>query len=104
MRYVQLTEKAEKTLRYEYANNLKHYFRQRCQALLLSNDGVSVPQIAKLLKTRTRTIYEWMNRWESRGLSGLYILDGRGRKPTLSSRDESLVQKVKKKHGSMPEA
>ena len=104
MRYIQLTEKEEKMLSYEYANNLKHYFRQRCQALLLSNEGVSVPQIAKLLKTRTRTIYEWMNRWESKGLSGLYIIDGRGRKATLSSTDESLVKKVKKKRGSMHEA
>lgn len=104
MRYIKLTEADEKKLSYEYANHPKHYFRQRCQALIWSNDGMSVPQIAKLLKVRTRTIYEWMNRWESKGFAGLFISVGRGRKPALSILDESLVEKVKKKPVNMHEA
>lgn len=101
MRSIELTKKDKEALGYEYANHSKHYFRQRCQALLLNNDGVKVPQIAKILKVRTRTIYEWMNRWKAKGMKGLYIVSGRGRKPTLSIKDEALVKKVKKKRDNM---
>lgn len=102
MRYINLTEKEKQVLELEYARHPKHYFRKRCHALLLSNDGVSVPEIASILKVRTRTIYEWMNRWEQRGTKGLYQRKGRGRKPLLSEKDESLVAKVKKKQKNVP--
>lgn len=101
MRYIELEEESRKKLEYEYSHHAKHYFRQRCHALLLSDKGVKVPDISSLLGVRTRTIYEWMNRWESQGLEGLLISSGRGRKPLLSISASELVEEVKKKRDNM---
>jgi len=64
---------------------------------LLSDEGWQVKEIAELLKTRTRTIYSWMNRWQTMGLVGLTILPGRGLKARLSIQDKTMVEIVKKK-------
>jgi transposase len=73
------------TLQDARKNALKAHFRNRCHAIELSDRGKSVPYIADLLKTRTDTIYTWINRWESMGLAGLMILPGRGLKAKLNS-------------------
>lgn len=97
MRYITLLPTEEITLKEGYKNHPKHYFRQKCYALLLNNDGMSVPKIAKLLNIRTRTIYKLMNTWQNQGISSLPIRSGRGRKPKLSVKNEELVKLVKKK-------
>lgn len=97
MRYITLTSTEEITLKEGYKFHLKHYFRQKCYALLLSNDGMSVPNIAKLLNMRTRTIYKLMDEWQNQGISSLTIRSGRGRKPKLSVKNEQLVELIKKK-------
>lgn len=96
MRYINLTLQEKQNVEDHYKTHPKHYFRQRCYALLLSNDGMSVPQIAKLLKVRTRTIYTWMNRWQQSGIAGLSIRVGSGRKPLLSLLNNEVVEIVKK--------
>ena len=97
MRYVELSQTERKTLEEGYRNHVKSHVRQRCQALLLSDEGWKVTEIACLHHVRTRTIYSWMNRWETLGIVGMMILPGRGLKPRLSVEDERLVAKVKKK-------
>lgn len=97
MRYVKLVSLDRVTLENGYKNHSKFHFRQRCKALLLSDEGWSVKDIAKLFHTRTRTIYTWMSRWESMGIVGLMILPGRGIKPKLSTLDTNLIEMVKKK-------
>jgi transposase len=74
-----------------------HNFRERCRAILLSNRGQTVPQIAFFLEKRCETIRQWFDNWEKDGLDGLKIKPGRGLKPTLKISDESLVAEVKKK-------
>ena len=91
------------TLEEGYKNHVKSHVRQRCQALLLSDEGWQVKQIAKLYHTRSRTIYTWMNRWQDMGLAGVMILPGRGVKPKLSIQDQLVVEKVKKKRSDTPE-
>lgn len=102
-RYVNLTSSSLETLTHCYQHHPKHHVRQRCFALLLSDEGYRIPAIAALLKTRTRTIYTWLDRWESMGLSGLMIQPGRGVKARLSIQDEAVVELVKKKQKSMLE-
>lgn len=96
MRYLTLGSWERKTLEEGYCHHPKHHFRQRCHALLLSDEGQTVPQIAKLFKTRTRTIYTWMNRWQNTGIVGLMILPGRGLKSKFSTHDSNLVGLIKK--------
>lgn len=97
MRYVKLSQTERTTLEEGYKNHTKSHVRQRCQALLLSDEGWKVPEIARLHHVRTRTIYTWMNRWQEKGIVGLMILPGRGLKPKLSVEDEQMVAVVKKK-------
>lgn len=97
MRYVKLTDSEREALEHSYKHHAKSHVRQRCQALLLSDEGWPVKQIAQLHHVRTRTIYTWMNRWNTIGLAGVMILPGRGVKPKLSVQDTSMVAQVKKK-------
>lgn len=105
MRYLKLESLERETLEQCYRNHSKFHVRQRCQALLLSDEGWQVKDIAKLFKVRTRTVYDWMNRWTDMGIVGVMILPGRGLKPALSINDEDLVETVKKspKFCSKPE-
>lgn len=97
MRYIKLTNYERETLEEGYKRHAKFHVRQRCQALLLSDEGWPVKQIAQLHHVRSRTIYTWMNRWQDMGLVGVMILPGRGVKPKLSVQDQELVAVVKKK-------
>jgi len=89
------------------SSGLKHHpkahVRNRFQALLLSNEGWKIKDIAKLLKVRTRTIYTWMDNWNKDGVCGLFISTGRGRKPLLNINNVELVELVKKKHYNLLE-
>jgi len=96
MRYTKLTTIEQQTLEEGYKNHPKAHFRLRCHALLLSHEGMPIKSIRKITKTRSRTIYTWMDRWEQMGIVGLSILKGRGKKPTLCDKDEKLVTLIKK--------
>ncbi|NET80416.1 helix-turn-helix domain-containing protein [Okeania sp. SIO1F9] len=97
MRKIQLTDTEKKTLEEGYKNHPKAHFRLRCHTLLLSSEGMTVQELMKITKTRSRTIYTWMDRWEKMGVIGLTILQGRGIKSKLSAKDEGLITLVKKK-------
>jgi transposase len=62
------------------------YVRERASAILKIADGISGRQVAfrGLLKVRsTDTVYSWVRRYLSEGLSGLLVRSGRGRKPAF---------------------
>jgi transposase len=96
MRTIKLTTTEEQTLREGYKNHPKAHFRLRCQALLLNYEGMTVQEVIKITKTRSRTIYTWMNRWDQMGIVGLMILPGRGLKSKLSEHNEELIELLKK--------
>lgn len=63
----------------------KPYLRERASALLQIAAGASGRRVALygLLKKRDPdTIYSWLNAYETRGIEGLVIREGRGRKPS----------------------
>jgi transposase len=92
MRYVASLLFSEKlTLEEGFKNHPKHHVRQRFHAILLSAEGKSVAYISDLYKIRTRTIYEWFNRWEKLGIVGLFILPGRGVKGVFANITEAQV-------------
>ena len=98
MRYISLTETERLTLEEAYSNHSSKVFRSHCQAILLSSNGFQVKKLSKIFEVRTRTIYTWMNSWESEGIYGLMIHPGRGRKRKLSITDDNLVEHIKKNY------
>jgi transposase len=91
MRYIGLTETEQITLREAVSNHASAIVRTRSQALLLSDRRYSVKALGHLYQVRTRTIYEWFSRWQTLGLVGLRITQGRGRKATLQAAHQPLV-------------
>jgi transposase len=66
-----------------YKNSMKHHVRQRAHCILLSYQGTEVAELASILDKTERTIYTWLNQWETHHFAGLYDKKGRGRKPKL---------------------
>jgi len=65
----------------------KAYLRERCAAILKIAGGISAYKVATsglLRKRAPDTVYDWLNRYQEHGLAGLYIKEGRGRKPAFS--------------------
>jgi transposase len=96
MRYVKLTDVEFGTLQEGHKNHSQFQFRNRCQCLLLSNQGSTVAQLAKFFEVSKITIYSWFNAWKQSGLTGLMNKPGRGRKPILSLQNSKHVKTVKK--------
>lgn len=103
MRTIVLTSEEEQTLNEGFKHHPKFHVRKRFHTMLLSARGWKVKNIASLYKTRTRTIYTWMDRWEKEGVCGLYIKAGRGLKPTLDQSVEEVVELVKKSPNLRPQ-
>lgn len=96
MRFIKLTDVELKTLQEGHKNHLQFQFRNRCQCLLLSHQGMSVSQLAKLFEISEITVYSWFDRWEKKGLCALINKPGRGRKPILSLQNSAHLKCVKK--------
>lgn len=65
----------------------KAYLRERAAAILKIADGTPAAVVARdgLLRPRhADTVYDWLDRFETEGIEGLYIEPGRGRKPAAT--------------------
>lgn len=70
------------------------YLREKAAAVLKVAEGWTVKDVARrgLLQHRApNTVAAWLNRYEARGLAGLKIRAGRGRKPAFFSRGPDAV-------------
>ena len=76
----------------------RHYVRQRAHCVLLSYQGYQVTELARIFGKKERTIYTWLNQWETRHFAGLYDKKGRGRKPKLNGKQQHQVKKWAKEH------
>jgi transposase len=83
------------TLEEAHKNSLKKHFRDRCQCILLSSEGFTVKNLASVYKTRTRTIYTWIHRYNEMGFLGLKIQPGRGLKSTMNSLTTEQIELIK---------
>ena len=91
-----------------YTNHSKYQLRQRAHALLLSNAGLPINDIAKVLGIDRQSVVRCFNHWEEKGLAGLYNQAGRGRKPLFTPEEEKIVIKIldsnpRKIEGAIPE-
>lgn len=95
MRFVKLTETEVMTLQEGHKNGKQFQFRNRCQCLIFSSQGKTVPELVKLFEVSAITLYSWFERWETGGICGLMDKSGRGRKPILSLQNPTHVESVK---------
>jgi transposase len=94
-KYIVLTQEEVLTLQEGHKNHPCYQVRNRCQCLLLSNQGKEVKELAVLFSVIPLTIYTWFYRWQEKGLVGLFNEKGRGRKGILSQADgEKIKQQV----------
>ena len=72
----------------------KSTFRQRCHYILLSNQGLSVNQIAEIYQVTRQVITRWFDRYETEGISGLHTAKGKGRPPIIRIDNASEITKI----------
>ncbi|MBN2431120.1 MAG: transposase [Acidobacteria bacterium] len=69
-------------------------YDHRLHAVLLVAQGMSCPEVARLLGDAPRTVEYWVNRFESDGLAGLVDLDRPGRPPRLGAEQYREIGEV----------
>ena len=88
MRYISnLNNKTVKALNKIVKNDTSFQTRQRAQAILLSNEGITVKELCKIFNKSTRTLYRWFDRFKEEQIENLSDESGRGRKPALDNND-----------------
>jgi transposase len=75
-----------------YKQSRYHHVRQRAHCLILASQGTKVERLIEIFQVSSKTIYNWLNRWESLGMVGLYNKPGQGCKPTF---DFSQKEQIK---------
>jgi transposase len=75
-----------------YRQSRHHQVRQRAHFLILAVQGIKVEAAMSLFKVSYKTIYNWLDRWESEGMVGLYNKAGRGRKRTFNAAQEKSIR------------
>ena len=71
------------SLKQGYLQSKDKSFIKRCHCVISSSQRVKVSTLAKIFKTRTRTIYIWLHLFSTMGIEGLATKQGRGRKSKL---------------------
>ena len=98
-----LTDEEFQELEISYKTGAKHHFRQRCKGILLSHEGYSVAQIAKLLGHKKDTIYTWLNNYDAKGIIGLQNESGQGVKARLDSLSDEDKKELEKTVAKSPQ-
>lgn len=80
----------------------KHHVRQRAHCILLSYQRFEVADLARIFGKTERTIYTWLDSWETQHFAGLYDEKGRGRKPKLDDDQRRQVKEWAKEHPRNP--
>jgi transposase len=75
-----------------YRQSRHHQVRQRAQFLMLASQGAKIDKLSQIFKSSHKTLYNWLNRWESEGILGLYNKPGRGRKRTFNAQQEEKIR------------
>ncbi len=78
-RYIKLSAEQRASLVAGHKTGHKATFRQRCQMILLSDQGLQIDRIADILCCDRQSVVRWFNRYQSAGLDGLHTVEGPGR-------------------------
>lgn len=75
-----------------YNQSRHHQVRQRAHFLILASQGVKIEKLMQIFKISYKTSYNWLNRWESEGMIGLYNKPGRGRKQIFNPEQAEQIR------------
>jgi transposase len=90
-----LTEDEKVSLQRGYAHGKSPLFRRKCHCILQSNSGKTSKELASFFQVNSLTVLSWFKLWENKGIEGLKLKAGRGRKPKLNPTDQKHVKMVK---------
>ena len=76
--------------------------RRRAHAILLSDSGKSVNEIAEIFETTRESVCSWLARWEDSGPQGLADGARSGAPPKLTKSERNKVLKLIKKYPHSP--
>ncbi len=82
------------TLEEGWKHGKSHSFRNRCQCILLSNQGHEVSELSKIFSVRKNTIYIWLRAWKKHGIIGIITKPGQGRHPILSVTNKKHIKVI----------
>lgn len=91
---IELSELEKSNLKDGWQYGKSYAFRNRCQAILLSNEDYNSEELVKVFSVSQNTIYTWIKKWKNQGITGLITKLGQGRKPTLSIDNEEHVKVI----------
>lgn len=90
MRFVQpLSESDKEQLETTVREGKVYRVRRRAHTILLSAEGFTIDEIARIYQTDRDTVSSTLNRWEKRELAGLLDEAKSGRPPILSEVEAS---------------
>ena len=95
MRYIDLSDQEVNELTRIYENSDNKVERKRSHCLLLSNNGIKIPELIKIFNLSRRTIERLFNAWEQDKYTSLRIKNGRGAKCILEPYEEFIRDQVK---------
>ena len=72
--------------------------RMRAHGLLLSHQGLAMRRIAAIYRVSRYAVAEWLERWPSAGLVGLYDRPRSGRPPSLTPDEQHKVDQYLQEH------
>ncbi len=83
MRYIQLSVEEEQGLKSARDREQNHQSRRRVESILLSAAGLQIKELAQYFGVTPKTIYQWLDLWETGGMGQLRTKAGRGAKKKL---------------------
>ena len=84
MRFIQLDKASIAVLEKIRKTDPRYRVRDRAQALLMSNQGLKIKQIAAIFGVDRDTVSDWFRRWQAHGFAGLADAPGAGRPHKLN--------------------
>jgi transposase len=72
--------------------------RMRAHGLLLSHQGFAMRRVAAVYQVSRYAVAEWIERWQSAGLVGLYDHPRSGRPPSLTPDEQHKVDQYLQEH------
>lgn len=91
-RHVKLTEAEQALLSETHKTASSYQLRDRCQCLLLSNQGKTINELSLIFVVSRLSITNWFKRWLDKGFSGLSNAVGQGRKYILTEQDSAVIK------------
>ncbi len=94
-KFVSKMKKAERRLLKDLMNNNESSrVRMRSHSILLSSNGFSIDEIAKIYEVHRDSVSFWIKRWEKSGIEGLHDNPRSGAPPIIVDSENETVKAI----------